>query len=28
MKKIKQVLKKANQVLKECAAGAAYAIRN
>jgi len=28
MKKIKQVLKKANEVLKECANGASYAIRN
>jgi len=28
MAKIKRVLKKANQVLKDCAAGASYAIRN
>lgn len=28
MKTIKQVLKKANQILKECAKSAAYAINN
>ena len=28
MTKIKRVLKKANEVLKECAKGASYAIRN
>jgi len=28
MQTIKRVLKKANQILKECAKGAAYAINN
>jgi len=28
MKEFKQVLKKANQILKDCAKGAAYAINN
>ena len=28
MKQFKQVLKKANQILKECARGASYAINN
>ena len=28
MKTIKQLLKKANQILKECAKGASYAINN
>jgi len=28
METIKQVLKKANEILKECAAGASYAIKH
>ena len=28
MKQFKQLLKKANQILKDCARGAAYAINN